>query len=155
MAESGSGSVMIREAIYEDFNGLMKLYTQLHDTAVPEKDGPAAALWTKIVSDRDHHIIVAEEDGEIVSSCVCVVIPCLTRAQRPFALVENVVTDIHHRRKGLASACLQYAKEIAVDENCYKLMLMTGSKQESTFRFYESTGYNRLDKTAFIQWLKP
>ena len=144
---------MIREITSEDYTGLMKLYAQLHDTSLPEKDGPADELWAKILSDWDHHIIVAEEDGEIVSSCVCVVIPCLTRAQRPFALIENVVTDINHRRKGLASACLRYAKEIAVNENCYKLMLMTDSKQEGIFRFYESAGYNRLDKTAFIQWL--
>jgi hypothetical protein len=34
-------------------------------------------------------------------------------------------------------------------------MLMTGSKLESTFRFYERAGYNRRDKTAFIQWLNP
>ena len=32
-------------------------------------------------------------------------------------------------------------------------MLLTGSKQESTLRFYEKAGYNCKDKTAFIQWL--
>lgn len=32
-------------------------------------------------------------------------------------------------------------------------MLLTGSKEESTLRFYESAGYNKKDKTAFIQWL--
>ena len=29
----------------------------------------------------------------------------------------------------------------------------TGSKNESTLKFYESAGYNSSDKTAFIQWL--
>lgn len=37
--------------------------------------------------------------------------------------------------------------------NCYKMMLLTGSKKESTLHFYEQAGYNRKDKTAFIQWL--
>ena len=37
--------------------------------------------------------------------------------------------------------------------NCYKMMLLTGSKEESTKRFYENAGYNSSDKTAFIRWL--
>lgn len=45
------------------------------------------------------------------------------------------------------------AKEIALRENCYKMMLLTGSKNESTLAFYERAGYNQNDKTAFIQWL--
>ena len=36
----------------------------------------------------------------------------------------------------------------------YKMMLLTGSKKESTLRFYENAGYNSSDKTAFIQWLE-
>ena len=46
-----------------------------------------------------------------------------------------------------------YAKELAMKNNCYKLMLLTGSKQDSTLKFYEQAGYNRNDKTAFIQWI--
>ena len=33
------------------------------------------------------------------------------------------------------------------------MMLLTGSKEEATLRFYEKAGYNRKDKTAFVQWL--
>ncbi len=144
---------MIREAIDSDFDDLLKLYMQLHDNPFPEKDGRVTAVWNQIMSDRNHHIIVAEENGRLVSSCVCVIIPNLTRGQRPYAFIENVITDQDFRGKGLATACLQFAKEIAKRENCYKMMLLTGSKQESTLRFYEQAGYNRNDKTAFIQWL--
>lgn len=49
--------------------------------------------------------------------------------------------------------CLTYAKEIAKKEKCYKIMLLTGSKEESTLNFYRKCGYNSEDKTAFIQWL--
>ena len=47
-----------------------------------------------------------------------------------------------------------YAKKIAEQENCYKIMLLTGSKNQKTLRFYEKAGYNSIDKTAFIQWLR-
>lgn len=147
----------IREIRPEDFHKVMQLYTYLHDhgapNACPDADEKIRALWTRIVEDRDYHIIVAEADGAIVSSCTCIIIPNLTRGQRPYAFVENVVTHPDHRGRGLASACLARAKQIAAGEGCYKMMLLTGSKEESTLRFYESAGYNRKDKTAFIQWL--
>lgn len=144
---------MIREAAKADLDGLLALYTQLHDNKLPDDCPELHALWQRIMDDTGHHIIVAETDGVIVSSCVLIVIPNLTHGQRPYALVENVVTHADFRCKGFASACLDYAREIAARENCYKIMLMTGSKQPDTLRFYEKAGYNRSDKTAFIQWL--
>lgn len=144
---------MIREITANDFDGLLALYMQLHDNPFPDKDERVMEIWNDILNDKNHHIIVAEENGKIVSSCVCVIIPNLTRGQCPYAFIENVITDSAYRKKGLATACLNYAKQIAESENCYKLILLTGSKDESTLKFYEQAGYNRNDKTAFIQWL--
>lgn len=144
---------MVREITENDLEGLLKLYNQLHDNQMPELTKDLLDLWNNIMNDVNHHIIVAEEDGQIVSSCVCVIIRNLTRNQRPYAVIENVVTDTEYRKRGLATASLNYAKELAVKENCYKLMLLTGSKSESVLSFYEQAGYNRNDKTAFIQWI--
>lgn len=144
---------MIREINKNDLKGLLELYTHLHEKEVPEIDDKVLGIWNTIINDPNHHIIVAEEDGKIVSSCVCLIIPNLTRGLRPHAFIENVVTDSAYRKRGLATACLNYAKEIAEREGCYKLLLATGSKEESTLRFYERAGYNKNDKTAFTQWL--
>lgn len=144
---------MIREIDYGDFEGLMTLYMQLHDNPMPEKTPDIMDKWNRILSDKDHHIIVAEEDGKIISSCVCVIIPNLTHGQRPYAFVENVITDESYRGRGYATKCLERAKEIALSENCYKMMLLTGSKKDSTLQFYRNAGYNSEDKTAFIQWI--
>ena len=97
--------------------------------------------------------IVCEIDGKIVASCVCVIISNLTRNVRPYAFVENVVTHGEYRKKGYATDCLNFAKKIAEENNCYKMMLLTGSKEESTLNFYRNAGYNSSDKTAFIQWI--
>jgi ribosomal protein S18 acetylase RimI-like enzyme len=144
---------MVREINKDDFDGLMKLYMQLHNNPMIGISSEIMELWNRIINDKDHHIIVVEEDGKIVSSCVCVIIPNLTHNQRPYAFVENVITDVVYRGKGLATKCLNYAKEIALKENCYKLMLLTGSKNDSTLNFYRQAGYNSEDKTAFIQWI--
>ena len=85
---------------------------------------------------------VAEIEGKLVGSCVCQIIPNLTHGMRPYAVIENVVTDEAFRRQGIATACLHFAREEARAAGCYKLMLSTGSKKEETLRFYEKAGYN-------------
>ena len=144
---------MLREIKENDLNELLELYLHLHEDSIPEMTEYLKDTWNTIVKDKNHHIIVKEVDGRIVSSCVCVIIPNLTRNIRPYAFVENVVTHGDYRGKGYATECLNYAKAIAEKENCYKMMLLTGSKKESTLDFYRRAGYNSSDKTAFIQWI--
>lgn len=144
---------MIREANKNDLQAVLELYLHLHETSIPEDTAHLRNTWDQIISDPYHHLIVCEMDGKLVSSCVCVIIPNLSKQVRPYAFVENVVTHKDYRQKGYATACLDFAKEIAVRENCYKMMLLTGSKDPKTLSFYQQAGYNANDKTAFIQWL--
>ena len=144
---------MIREIQPNELNELLTLYTHLHESGIPEDSEHLRKAWEEICADRNHHIIVYELDGQIVSSCVCVIIPNLTRSIRPYAFIENVVTHADHRGKGCATACLDYARELAKAANCYKMMLLTSAKDKNTLQFYQKAGYNCDDKTAFIQWL--
>lgn len=56
-------------------------------------------------------------------------------------IIENVMTHEDYRQKGYATACLDYAKQIAKRSNCYKMMLLTGSKEAGTLDFYRKAGY--------------
>lgn len=55
------------------------------------------------------------------------------------------------RNRGYASEALLRASKIAQESNCYKVMLLTGSKLESTLKFYEKGGFSQNEKTAFIK----
>ena len=144
---------MLREIRDDELDALLDLYLFLHEDGIPEHDSNLEKTWVQIMEDPNHHIIVNEIDGKIVSSCVCVIIPNLTRDVRPYAFVENVVTHADYRKRGYAGECLNYARKIASDNNCYKIMLLTGSKRPETLNFYRNAGFNSNDKTAFIQWL--
>lgn len=144
---------MVREAYKSEMNQILELYLYLHEKEVPEETEHLKHTWDTIINDNNHHLIVCEIDGIIVSSCVCVIIPNLTRNVRPYAFIENVVTHGDYRSKGYATACLDYAKKIAEENHCYKMMLLTGSKGQKTLDFYKNAGYNSSDKTAFIQWI--
>ncbi len=144
---------MLREAEWNDLDGMLDLFLHLHESQLPQKDIHLLQTWKTIMEDPNHHLIVYEIDGKIISSCTCIIVPNLTRSVRPYAFVENVVTHAQYRNKGYAGQCIEYALQIAKRENCYKVMLLTGSKEPATLRFYQKHGFNCTDKTAFVQWL--
>lgn len=145
--------MVIREAEDKDLLELLTLYTHLHDNALPVITEEMENLWCKIMNDPNHHILVGVTENKIVSSCVLMIVPNLTHGQRPYAMIENVISHKAYRGRGYATETLGYAKRVAVENCCYKIMLMTGSKEENTLNFYRRAGYNAEDKTAFIQWL--
>lgn len=149
-----AGNRIGRTAVQSDLPELLRLYSFLKDEPAEPADEEAQAIWESIIKDEKQQVIVIERDGHLVSSCTLITVPNLTHRKRPYALVENVVTDPAYRKKGYASACMDMALQAAKKAGCYKIMLMTGSKSKATMRFYEGAGYNREDKTAFVRWLE-
>ena len=133
---------------------LLELYIHLHeagDAPLPPDD-QLARLWNEIMDNPMLHYLVGEADGKLVSSCTLAIIPNLTRGARPYGLIENVVTHRDYRKRGFGTRTLQHALQIAWDCDCYKVMLLTGSKQESRLRFYEGAGFKRGVKTGFVAY---
>ena len=100
--------------------------------------------------DLNHLIFGLFENGMLISSCVLNIIPNLTRGFRPYSLIENVVTRSGFRKQGFGTALLKHTLEYAWQRNCYKVMLLTGRRDEAVYRFYESAGFDRNAKQAFL-----
>lgn len=141
----------IREIEEAGLNELLALYKHLHnqDDPLPEK-ARVAAVWRDILANPNIKYFGLYDKSKLVSSCTITVIPNLTRGCRPYGVIESVVTHQNFRRKGYGKAVLRHAQEYARSRNCYKVMLMTGRKDEGTFRFYESAGFDRNAKQAFV-----
>ena len=146
--------MLIREIRKSDLDGLQELYLHLHESEKLPETPKLNSLWNEIIADEDYHILIGEIEGKIVSSVTVIVIKNLTRGMRPYALIENVVTHKDYRCRGYAQALMQKAVEIAESRRCYKIMLLTGAKNENTFKFYEKCGFNSKDQTAFIKWIE-
>jgi len=146
---SPSTPITIREVTETDLPALLHLHTHLNpnDPALPLDE--AAEVWGRMV-EPDHRVYGAYQDDLLVAACELIVIGNLTRGGRPYALIENVVTHTNYRRRGFGAAVLKFALAAAWARNCYKVMLMTGSKNEDTLRFYENAGFQRGDKTGFV-----
>lgn len=141
----------IRQIDPTELNELLALYQYLHDVDDPLPDATAVdAIWQELLSNPRYKYFGVYAAEKLVSSCTVTVVPNLTRGCRPYGVVENVVTHVAYRKRGCGKAVLAEALSFAWSQGCYKVMLLTGKKDEATFQFYESAGFNRHDKQAFI-----
>ena len=138
----------IRAALPSDLEGLAALYPHLNPSDEPVSRDLAASRLDAIKQIPGSEVLLGLLDDELVASCTLIVIPNLTRGGKPYALIENVVTDARYRGRGYGTRLLHAAVQAAWSADCYKVMLLTGSKQPSTLRFYESAGFEQ-SKTGF------
>jgi ribosomal protein S18 acetylase RimI-like enzyme len=141
--------VLIRQATEDDLPDLLNLYAHLHPHQARLETATAESVWSKLLGSGFVTVIVAQATERLVSSCTLAIVPNLTRGGRPYGVIENVVTDADHRKQGLGRRVLAHALDIASQADCYKIHLATGSKQETTLRFYEEAGFERGGKTYF------
>lgn len=141
----------IRVLNENDLDQLLDLYTHLHsaDIESPERQ-VVEAVWREILANPNYRYFGGIVGRRLISSCTLSVIPNLTRGCSPYGVIENVVTHAQHRNKGCGKAILAHALDSAWSSGCYKVMLLTGRKDEATLRFYQSAGFDGDEKRAFI-----
>lgn len=148
--------MIIRKAKGTDANELKTLYFE-YLTHFPPKEEQDMEVWEnmleKFAQDENMYLLVAEEEGQVVSSVQMAIIEGLTHNVRPFAVIENVVTHADYRNRGYASALLEKASEIAKERRCYKVFLETGSNKESTLNFYRNNGFAIDEKHSCLKRL--
>ena len=140
----------IRKAEQQDFERVIELCRELQPADPILSDGSDRAVFDQILDSPWLSLFVLEDDDGIQSSCYLNIIPNLTRSARPYAIIENVITDASVRRKGYGKRIVQHATAEAWAAGCYKVMLQTGSHRDSTHAFYTACGFTGDQKRAFI-----
>ncbi len=142
---------MIREATEEDFGRLSELHAQLHPDDPELEHGEDRAVFNEILQSGNLHLFVYEDDeAEVRATCYLNIIPNMTRGASPYGIIENIVTEETLRGKGIGKTIIGYALRYAWDRGCYKVMLQTGSRRESTHNFYKACGFRDDDKFGFV-----
>jgi len=140
--------LVIRPATQGDLNPLQELYRHLN----PGDPAPDLAEAGRILDQFSQYpgstVLLGICDETIAATCTLVVIPNLTRGGAPYALIENVVTDPRYRKRGFGKAVLSEAVSLAWQHGCYKVMLLTGSEDPATLKFYGDVGFEQ-SKTGF------
>lgn len=140
---------ILRSASQHDLPEVLDLYRHLHPHDPLLEKADAERVWSTLLASGFTTVIVAQAAERLVSSCTLAIVPNLSRGGRSYGVIENVVTHADHRRLGLGRRVLTHALDAAWQANCYKVLLATGSKRETTLRFYEGAGFLRGGKTYF------
>lgn len=104
--------------------------------------------WHDILNYPGMSLFVGDLEGQLVATCTLIIAPNLTRATRPYAFIENVVTKPSERGKGYASEVLSHAINQAKSQDCYKVMLLSGEANKEAHNLYSKIGFKR-DKIGF------
>ena len=143
-----AGDLLIRTVEQADLPALLELYRDLNPSDPPLALADATSIWRQISNYAGCTIFVGVREKSLVTSCTLVVVPNLTRGGLPYGLIENVVTSARFRRQGHGAAVLKHAFAEAWKQRCYKIMLLTGSKNPATLKFYTDVGFEQ-NKTGF------
>lgn len=140
----------IRELTEKDLPSLLDLYIQLSESNKNLTLDESKKIWmNEIEENKNIKYFGAVEDGKVLSTCYCVIIPNLTNFNQPICFVENVVTDKNYRKQGLGKRVIEKAIETAKENNCYKVILLSGIARKEAHQFYEKIGFNGESKKAF------
>ncbi|MDV4177456.1 GNAT family N-acetyltransferase [Rhizobium brockwellii] len=139
---------IIRAAARRDLPGLMTLYHHLNPTDPVLDEALAEERFSDILAQPGMTVFIGYAGDVAAATVTSIVVPNLTRSGAPYGLIENVVTHVDHRKRGYAGAVIRHAIADAWNAGCYKVMLLTGSKNPATLRFYENCGFVQ-DKTGY------
>lgn len=141
----------IRELTAEDLPSLLELYIQLDEANKDMTLEHSREVWEKEIKNNKYiKYFGVVDNGKVVSTCYCVIMPNLTHNGKSICYVENVVTDINYRKQGLAKKVIYTGLEFAKQNNCYKAVLMSNVKRVEAHKFYEKIGFKGDSKKAFV-----
>jgi GNAT superfamily N-acetyltransferase len=131
-----------------DFHAVQHLLHQLNP------DGGAASArfdqWSALLSHPGTTVWLAD-NGEPVACITLHILPNLTYAAAPYALIENVVTREDHRGQGIGRELMRHVLDHVDRAACYKVMLLTGADRGAK-GFYLACGFSETLKTGMVMY---
>lgn len=139
--------VEIRPAIEEDVARIIELYRDLTITTSEVEAGrnPSPDEYQRVFSEisamRGHELLVIRLGQEVVGTVVLLIVPNLSHAASPWALLENLIIDGRYRRRGLGRMLMEHAISRARESGCYKIALSSDSSRGEAHDLYRSLGF--------------
>lgn len=87
-----SRAMKVRIAEDKDLSQALDLLDVLGGDCKISPDEEIKKSWHDILNYSGLSLIVGEVDEQLVSTCTLIIVPNLTRATKPYAFIENVVT---------------------------------------------------------------
>ncbi len=139
-SKSFTPEITLRKVKESDLENILQVLYQLSplDGAEPASSSELSDTLKNIILNEDYYFLVAEIGNRIVGTATLLIQRNLTHRGRPYAHVENVVTDQEFRGKYIGAALITKLMEYANGRNCYKIILNCSLDNS---KFYERCGF--------------
>ena len=131
----------IRKVEFSEINGVLDLIDQYERKKSPR---PSESITREIYNSLELSggcVFGAFNYNKIIGTCTVNICPNYSWSGRSYAIIENVIVSKAYRNNGIGKLLLLSAKSYAEQKNCYKVALMTASKEEKVLKFYQSAGF--------------
>ncbi|WP_436517462.1 N-acetyltransferase family protein [Ekhidna sp. To15] len=97
--------------------------------------------FEKIDQDPNQHLVVAEENGEVIGTAQLSFIPYLTYQGGVRSQIEAVRIKSSMRGKGIGEKLFKWMIEKAQSSGAHLIQLTTDKQRSDALRFYEKLGF--------------
>ena len=97
--------------------------------------------FERIASDSNQHLVVLEDQGQLIGTLQLTFIPYLTYQGGVRAQIEAVRIHSDYRGQGLGEKLFRWAIDQAATEGAHVVQLTTDKKRPEAVRFYEKLGF--------------
>ncbi len=132
----------IRQVEQKEIGGVLDLIDEYDRPRSPRPPDDDMHNIYNAILESGGCVVGAFSTGGMVGTCTVNICANLSWSGRSYAIIENVIVSKEHRNQGIGKAILQYATDFARQSDCYKVALLTGSKDPATHGFYESAGFS-------------
>jgi N-acetylglutamate synthase-like GNAT family acetyltransferase len=139
----------IREATEADTQAIQKLYETLVSNADVNVD---PRRIEEIAKDSNNFLFVICANSKIEGTCFVTLCLDPMFGSQPYCIIENVVINPELRNSGLGQNMLKYVEHFCLNKDCSKIMLQSSISRKEAHGFFESLGYERMKKAAFVKY---
>jgi GNAT superfamily N-acetyltransferase len=140
-SKSMTQSLRIRSIAHGDLPDLTSLYRHLYPRYPIFAEALADDAFQQALEEPGVTILAGFLDEQLVSACTLVVIPNVTWAGKPTAMIENVVTHSDHRQNGFAERVVSCAIRLAWRVGCAKVLFLGGFDDPAVSGLCAATGF--------------
>ena len=135
------GKPSIRLVRSKDLASVVRILSQLKPDSIDKHYDfrKGERVLQEIINDENYYLLLAELNNEIVGTATMLIQNNLTHNGRPYAHIENVVTDQEHRKIGIGKLLISELINIARSLDCYKVILNCTLDNSG---FYQTIGFH-------------
>jgi len=137
--------VIIEDLKFEDIDAVYSLNKKVFNEAYDINE--IKELYNKIHNDtKTYRFLVAKKDDKVVGYTSCSMSYNLFDGGHPFMTLWWVCVEPECRREGIATMLIKKAEEIAKENECDMICLISENFREDAHQFYIKNGYNMNSK---------